>query len=102
MKALIALLTISVLGFAGVSRAADETAVKPYVLDTCVSTGDKLGTMGKVPTETYEGQEMKFCCNDCKKAFDKDPAAGIKKYNAAVMSKSSGGASSMPGMKMDK
>ncbi len=101
MKALIALLTISMLGFAGVSRAADEPAVKPYTLDYCVYTGDKLGEMGKVQTETYKGQEIKFCCKDCKKQFDKDPEAGIKKYNDAVMSKSSGGASSMPGMKMD-
>lgn len=98
MKAILAILTISLLGFAGVTHAEDQTKVKPYALDYCVFTGDKLGEMGKVQTETYNGQEMKFCCKDCKKQFDKDPEAGIKKYNEAVMSKSSGGASSMPGM----
>jgi hypothetical protein len=101
MKTLLAVLTLSMIGLVGVSRA-DDQAVKPYALTFCVFTGDKLGEMGKVQTETYKGQEMKFCCKDCKKQFDKDPEAGIKKYNAAVMKSSSGGASSMPGMKMDK
>lgn len=87
---------------APISVKAADAAPKPYALDYCVFTGDKLGEMGKVQSETYKGQEMKFCCKDCKKQFDKDPEAGIKKYNAAVMSKSSGGASTMPGMKMDK
>jgi YHS domain-containing protein len=90
MKALLAVLTISLLGFTGASRAEDPTAAKPYVLDYCVFSGDKLGSMGKVKTEVYKGQEIKFCCNDCKKQFDKDPEAGLKKYNDAVKSKSSG------------
>jgi len=98
MKTLLAALAISLLGLAGTSQAADQ-AVKPYALTYCVFTGDKLGEMGKVLTETYMGQEMKFCCNDCKKQFDKDPAAGIKKYNEAVSKKSSvSGTHSMSGM----
>ncbi|MGH8047551.1 MAG: hypothetical protein ACREKL_09915 [Chthoniobacterales bacterium] len=91
MKNLLLALTIGMLAFTATSRAADET--KPYALDKCVYSGEKLGEMGKPISEVYEGQEMKFCCKDCKKEFDKDPAAGVKKYNAAVTaSKSSGGA----------
>ncbi len=89
MKSLCAVIAISMLGFIGIAHANDQT-VKPYVLNYCVFTGDKLGEMGKVQTEVYKGQEMKFCCKDCQKKFDKDPEAGIKKYNAAVLSKSAG------------
>ena len=81
---------MGMFAFTAASRAADQ--VKPYALDYCVFSGDKLGVMGKPVTEVSNGQEMKFCCKDCKKTFDKDPAAGLKKYNAAVASKSSGGA----------
>lgn len=70
-------------------QAAD--AVKPYALDTCLISGEKIGEMGKPVVFIYEGQEMKMCCGSCKKTFDKDPAAVMKKYNAAVASKSSGG-----------
>ena len=89
MKNLLIALTFGLLAFTAASQAADK--VKPYALDYCVFSGDKLGEMGKPLSEVYEGQEIKFCCKDCKKTFDKDPAAGLKKYNAAVMSKSSGG-----------
>ncbi|MDD5199869.1 MAG: hypothetical protein PHC88_08700 [Terrimicrobiaceae bacterium] len=89
MKTLFLALAIGTLAFTSATRAAD--APKPYALDYCVYSGDKIGTMGKPVTEVYEGQEIKFCCKDCQKTFDKDPAAGLKKYQAAVQSKSSGG-----------
>lgn len=69
--------------------AAD--AVKPYALDTCLISGEKIGEMGKPTVVTYEGQEIKLCCASCRQAFEKDPAAVLKKYNAAVAAKSSGG-----------
>jgi len=100
MKALLAVLSISLLGLAGVSRADDQPAVKPYVLDYCVFSGDKLGEMGKVQSEVYKGQEIKFCCKDCKKQFDKDPEAGIKKYNDAVKKAGKTSAPMDPNMKM--
>ncbi|HEY8899098.1 MAG TPA: hypothetical protein VIM61_01600 [Chthoniobacterales bacterium] len=71
-------------------KAADPTP-KPYPLTTCFISGEKLGEMGKPVVFTYEGQEIKLCCKDCKKQFDKDPAAAMKKFNeAAAGSKSSG------------
>lgn len=89
MKTLFTALSLGILAFTSTSRAADE--VKPYALDYCLYSKDKLGDMGKPTSEVYEGQEIKFCCKDCEKAFDKDRAAGLKKYEAAVASKSSGG-----------
>jgi YHS domain-containing protein len=90
MKNLLLALTVGTFAFAAASSHAADQA-KPYALDYCVFSGDKIGEMGKPVTEVYEGQEMKFCCKDCQKSFDKDPAAGLKKYNTAVASKSSGG-----------
>ncbi|HEY5043481.1 MAG TPA: YHS domain-containing protein [Verrucomicrobiae bacterium] len=56
-----------------------DAKVKPYPLKTCVVSGDKIGEMGKPVTLVYKGQEMKFCCKDCVKDFNKDPDKYIKK-----------------------
>ena len=63
------------------SNAADDKAdkPKPYILDTCVVSGDKLGEMGKPYVFIYEGREIKLCCKSCLKDFNKDPAKYIKK-----------------------
>lgn len=54
----------------------------PDKLATCPVSGDKLGEMGKPFLMEYKGQEVKLCCKDCKKDFDKDPAKFIKKIRA--------------------
>jgi YHS domain-containing protein len=59
--------------------AADKKPVKPYKLDTCAVTDEKLGEMGAPFVFEYQGQEIKLCCKGCKKDFDKDPAKFIKK-----------------------
>jgi len=63
---------------------ATDAAPKHYPLQTCFISGDKLGEMGKPVVFIYEGQEIKFCCRECKKEFQKNPAEGMKKFNAAV------------------
>jgi YHS domain-containing protein len=62
---------------------AKEEKPKPYPLETCVVSGEKLGEMGKPFVFTYEGQEVKLCCKNCKKDFDKEPAKYIKKIDEA-------------------
>jgi YHS domain-containing protein len=91
MKPTLLLAAIAMIAAPLSLRAADTA--KPYALDICLISGEKIGEMGKPTVVTYEGQEIKLCCGSCKKAFDKDPAAVVKKYNAAVASKSSGGKS---------
>ncbi len=62
--------------------AAKESAkskVKPYKLDTCIVSDDKLGEMGKPVVFTHKGQEIKLCCKPCRKDFDKNPAKYLKK-----------------------
>lgn len=56
-----------------------DPKVKPYKPDTCIVSGDKLGEMGKPVVFEYKGQEIKLCCKDCRKDFDKDPAKYLKK-----------------------
>ena len=63
---------------------ADKDAkLKPYPLQTCVVSGEKLGEMGKPYTYEYKDREIKFCCKDCVKDFKKEPAKYVKKLEAA-------------------
>ena len=60
---------------------------KPYPMDTCVVSGEKLGEMGKPYVHEYKGREIKFCCKDCLKDFNKDPDKYIKKIEEAEAKK---------------
>ena len=64
--------------------AGDKAAkVKPYPLDTCLVSGEKLGGMGDAFVFTKDGQEVKLCCKSCKKDFDKDTAKFMGKIAEA-------------------
>jgi len=62
----------------------DEAAkkVKPYKLETCVVSGEKLDANAYV--FITKGQEVKLCCKDCQKEFTKDPAKHLKKIEMAA------------------
>jgi YHS domain-containing protein len=62
----------------GEMQSKDSNA-KPYPLETCIVSGKKLGEMGKPFVFEYEGQEIKLCCEKCRKDFDKDSAKYLKK-----------------------
>jgi YHS domain-containing protein len=65
-------------------RAAENNEkLKPYTLETCVVSGDKLGEMGKPFVYEYKGREIKFCCKNCVKDFNKEPAKYVKKIEEA-------------------
>jgi hypothetical protein len=78
-------LTASLLGAPLLSLAAEEKndKVKPYTLKTCIVSGDKLGEMGKPYVFTNDNREIKLCCKDCLKDFNKDPKKYIKKIEEA-------------------
>jgi hypothetical protein len=64
--------------------AAKTPKAKPYTLKTCAVSDEKLGgDMGEPYTFTYKDREIKLCCKDCRKDFDKDPAKYIKKIETA-------------------
>ncbi|MDB6053550.1 MAG: hypothetical protein JWN25_1073 [Verrucomicrobiales bacterium] len=61
-------------------KDAKEAKAKPYPLKNCVVSDEAFGgDMGEPFVFTYKGQEMKLCCKNCKKDFDKDPEKFIKK-----------------------
>ena len=78
-------LTLAVLLVTGVSGvAADKDAsAKPYPLDKCVVSDEKLGEMGKPYIFKQEGREVQLCCKSCLKDFKKDPAKYLKKLDQA-------------------
>lgn len=60
---------------------ASTTDAKPYPLDVCIVSGEKLGSMGEAISMVHEGQEIKFCCDHCVPDFKKDPAKYLTKLN---------------------
>jgi YHS domain-containing protein len=59
---------------ASTGGTASAGGIKPYPKDTCIVTGNKLGSMGAPITQVYQGQEIKFCCKPCTKKFAANPA----------------------------
>lgn len=55
------------------------TGAKPYPLDTCIVTGNKLGSMGDPVSFVHNGQEIKLCCQPCMKRFKANPEKYLAK-----------------------
>ncbi len=88
MKKLTILLATLVLGTASFLQAEDAAVVEStYPLETCVVSGEALDSMGKPYVFTYEEQEVRLCCKDCKKEFDKEPAEFMKKLDPTEVAK---------------
>ena len=87
---------LGALAFPVLIHAADPQAPaskSAYPLTTCVVSGEKLGgDMGKPFVFTYKdpkkpndaGREVQFCCSNCVKDFNADPAKYLKKIDAAA------------------
>lgn len=83
MKKYITIIAL-VSGLSSAAIAADKKqAPKPYPLQTCVVSDEKLGEHGKPYVFTHEGQEVKLCCKPCLKDFKKDTAKYTKKIQDA-------------------
>jgi len=80
-------MTLVLLAAPLITLADDTSKAKPYPLDKCPVSGEKLGDMGAPYVFEYKGQEVKLCCKSCKKDFDKNPAKYMKKIEAAEKSK---------------
>ena len=72
---------------AAISAEKQKDKTKPYPLDKCVVSDEKLGEHGKPYVFTHEGQEVKLCCKSCLKDFKKDPAKYTKKIEDAQKTK---------------
>jgi hypothetical protein len=65
--------------------SADAKKPKPYPLDVCVVSGEKLGgDMGEAYVFDEGGQQVMLCCKSCLKDFNKDKAKYIAKIDAAA------------------
>lgn len=60
-------------------KANEKKGVKPYPLDICIVTDNKLGSMGDPMTLVHENQEAKICCKPCERLFRKDPERYLAK-----------------------
>ena len=77
------------LSVAALTAQAAEKKPKPYPLDACVVTDEKLGAdPGMTPhVFIHEGREVKLCCKSCLKEFKKDSAKYVAKIEAAEKKK---------------
>ena len=74
--------------------AASAAAKSAYPLTTCVVSGDKLedNTMGGPVDYFYKeagkpDRLVRFCCKDCVKDFEKEPAKFLKQIDEAAAAK---------------
>ena|SRR5579862_5839374 len=84
LAAAVAVLPLSLRADDASSTASAGAKARPDMLKTCPVSGDKLGEMGDPYVFVYKGQEVKLCCPNCKKDFDKDPAKYLKKIQDAA------------------
>jgi len=91
-----AFVALPAVGFASaccpaVTPLADEAkpAAKPYPLDTCIVTDEKLDADPDMKSYSFvhEGQEIKLCCKSCLKKFNKSPETYLKKLKDASAKK---------------
>lgn len=65
------------------AKDKETKGLKPYPLETCVVSNEKIGGMGDAFVFAQEGQEIQLCCKSCKKDFDKEPAKFMAKITEA-------------------
>ena len=63
--------------------AVIEREAVSYPLDTCVVSGEKLGSMGEPINHVVANRLVRLCCKGCIKDLEKDPAKYLSKVDAA-------------------
>lgn len=76
-------LSFQLAAAAAENRPGAATKLKPYPLATCVVSDEKLDSMGEPFVFAFKDREIKTCCQDCRKEFDKEPEKFIQKLVAA-------------------
>jgi YHS domain-containing protein len=77
-------LALALTVLAGEPQLKRSKPLKPYPLKTCVVSGEKLDSgMGAPYLFANEGRQIKLCCKECLKKFNKNPKAYLKKLAAA-------------------
>ena len=68
------------------AKAEKAAKAKPYPIKACVVSDEKFDSDMKPYTFTYKDQEIKLCCKDCLKDFNKQPEKYMKKIADAKKS----------------
>lgn len=84
MKSMLTLLVLAVITLSACGEDKGSANAKPYPLETCVVSGEKLGEHGKPYVFVHEGQEIKMCCKACLKDFNKEPEKYLKQIAEAA------------------
>jgi hypothetical protein len=74
---------LTIANVLGADSKETKDKIKPYPLEKCIVSGEKLGSMGSPYVITNGTQEVKFCCKGCLKDFNKDKAGFMKKIEQA-------------------
>jgi hypothetical protein len=61
------------------SAGAQYLLTKQFSLISEFHSDHGFGSMGKVVTKVYDGQEIKFCCKPCVAKFEKNPTKYLAK-----------------------
>jgi YHS domain-containing protein len=67
---------------AKVNEALIAAQLPTYPLETCVVSGEKLGSMGDPIDYLYGTKLVRFCCKGCVGRFQKDPQKALAKLAA--------------------
>lgn len=79
-------LALVALVSAGCGSGGGPVSAKPYPLDTCLVSGEKLGGHGPAYSFVHEGQEIKLCCRDCLGEFQKAPGKYLARLSGDSVS----------------
>jgi rRNA maturation protein Nop10 len=82
-KCVTAMAKDSKAAMAKLDKAYIDAQLKTYTLKTCPVSGEELGKMGEPVNHLYGTTLVRFCCKDCVKDLEKDPAAILRKVAAA-------------------
>lgn len=86
-----ALLAVSILGLVAAQDAKPARVGLPYMLPTCVVSGEALGDDAVVVIVEGQkkagdnGREIKFCCAGCAGQFRSNPSEYLSKINAEMV-----------------
>ncbi len=65
------------------NKAAADMQRPDYPLDTCLVSGNTLGSMGEPTEMIVAGRLMRFCCAGCESKVESDPAKFISTIDAS-------------------
>lgn len=84
MTSITRLPALAALALLALSVAYAAEAKDDYPITLCVVSGEPLGEHGEPVIYKHEGREVRFCCKDCIKDFNKDPARYLRNLDLEI------------------